>query len=474
LIPFAFSALAFGGVLVPKVNLVLSLVCRKHLQEKRFQGNMSTKLSFDIDDRCRTPQIQSEVATFKLWMSLISGSLAAVVAPKLGALSDRFGRTRLLAFPTVSGQIISEIITIFAARYPDTISFHWLLLGSVFDGLGGSFIASMALSHSYAADCTTGKRRNVVFGLFHGFMSTGIAVGPVLAGWIIKSGDMITMFYIACGLHIIFFLLLTFVIPESVHKSRQVVAEERHRQLSAVATTGWARSMSNMNILEPLQILRAPNAHPILRRNLMFLAATDMIVFGVGMGANVVILLYSNYRFGWDQWEQSKFTSIVNSCRVTYLLVLLPIFTHFYYRRKRSQQHRPATPPRPKALEGTDPFELMVIRVAILADCLGFLSYATSTTGTQFILSGVIASIGGIGSPTMQAALTKHVPKDSVGQLLGAMGLLHALGRVVGPSVFMGIYALTVGVFPQAYFIILAIMFAFGFLMSLFIRPGGW
>jgi hypothetical protein len=474
--PFAFSALAFGGVMVPKVNLVLLLVCRQHLQAVSLPDTPYQPFSFDIDERCRTAEIQSTVATFKLWMSLISGSLAAVVAPKLGALSDRYGRTRLLAFPTVTGQIINEIITIFAASYPDTISYYWLLLGCVFDGLGGSFIASMTLSHSYAADCTPASQRNVVFGYFHGFLYTGIAVGPVIAGYIVKEGNFIILFYLAAGCHFIFLLMLIFVIPESIHPSRQKAAQERHRRHSLTTDNSWQASIRNYNILEPLQILRAPSNFPGLRRNMLFLAATDTIVFGVGMGANVVILLYSNFKFGWDQWEQSKFTSIVNSCRVTYLLAVLPLFTYLYRSRaaKRAALTRPATPPLPKVLQGTDAFEISVIRVAIFADCIGFFSYAMANTGPHFILSGAIASIGGVASPTMQAAMTKHVPKDSIGQLLGAMGLLHAIGRVAGPSIFMGIYAATVKFMPQAYFYILTLMFTVGFIFSWFIRPGGW
>jgi hypothetical protein len=73
----------------------------------------------------------------------------------------------------------------------------------------------------------------------------------------------------------------------------------------------------------------------------------------------------------------------------------------------------------------------------------------------------------------MQAALTKHVPKEKIGQLLGAMGLLHAVARVIGPIVFTGIYAATVGVFPKAYFLVLTTMFAFAFVVSWYIRPGG-
>jgi hypothetical protein len=456
--------------MVPKVNLVLSLICNDYIK-KHPHINPLFQPSLEPGEECRIPEIQSQVATFKLAMSLISGSLAAIISPKLGALSDRYGRTPMLAYVN-AGHIVAEVITILAARFPATVSYHWILLGAVFDGLCGSFITSMAISHSYAADTTPASKRNVIFGYFHGFLYTGIALGPITAGLIIKrTGDIISMFYIASSIHFFFFLLMVFLVPESVPRSRQVAARAKFKA-EHPGHSGLIGKLGSLNLLEPLKILYGPGSPPECRRNLIYLAMTDTIVFGVGMGANVVILIYSNYRFGWGQWEQAKFTSIVNSCKVTYLLVLLPIVT-YWYRRRWPTRTKPNAPS-PQTLEGPDAFELSVIRVAIFADSLGFLSYALSSTGTGFIMSGAIASIGGIGSPTMQAALTKHVPRENVGQLLGAMGLLHAMARVVGPTLFMGIYAATVGVFPQAYFVVLTSMFAVAFGVSWLVRSGSW
>jgi MFS family permease len=127
-------------VIVPKVNLVLHLICQSTLDR-------SSVLIFEVGDECRTPEIQSRVSIFKLAMSAISGSLAAIVAPKLGALSDRYGRTPMIVWIN-TGMILNEMITILCARFPDVVSVNWILVGAVFDGLGGSFIASMAVSHS--------------------------------------------------------------------------------------------------------------------------------------------------------------------------------------------------------------------------------------------------------------------------------------------------------------------------------------
>lgn len=81
--------------------------------------------------------------------------------------------------------------------------------------------------------------------------------------------------------------------------------------------------------------------------------------------------------------------------------------------------------------------------------------------------------MGGLGSATVQAIVTKHVPSNRVGQLLGAVDMLLALSRILGPLLFNGIYAATVGTFPQAIFVLLASLYGISFLASFAVRPHG-
>jgi hypothetical protein len=57
--------------------------------------------------------------------------------------------------------------------------------------------------------------------------------------------------------------------------------------------------------------------------------------------------------------------------------------------------------------------------------------------------------------------------------MLGATGLLHALARIVAPTIFNLIYSLTVATLPQTVFVALAVTFGAAFLASLLIRPHG-
>lgn len=426
--------------------------------------------------QCQIPEVQSLVSKLTLYCSLISGLLSAVSSPRIGAFSDRHGRTRMVALSTL-GILLNETVNICVATYPDTLSVNWILLGFVFDGIGGSFIAAMALSYAYASDCTIPEKRNIVFGYYHGSLFAGIALGPILAAYVAKAtGEILTVFYVAVAIHAAVFLFLLLVVPESLTKERQLRAREKKKDKDDVggfgeqASQSWisrfAKVLKGGNPLTPLAILwpTEPGINPAVRHNLALLAAVDGTMFGVAMGSMTVVILYSEYAFDWGNFETSIFVSIVNVCRVVTLLVLLPIITRLL---------RGPASGRSKRNTGSDKIDIGIIRTAILFDLLGYIGYTLVRTGPLFILCGAVAAVGGMGSPTLQSALTKHVPHDRTGQVLGAMGLLHALARVVAPVIFNLIYAATVGKFTPTVFVCLTATFGLAFTLSWFIKPGG-
>ena len=374
---------------------------------------------------------------------------------------------------TIVGTLLCEIVIIIVARYPDTFSVNWVLLGYTFDGLGGSFITAMALSFAYASDCTLPNKRNVVFGYFQGCLFSGIAIGPIFAGYIVKAtGQLLSVFYIALGAHSVFLLFLMFIVPESLSKQRQILAREKS-ELGVVEQPTISASLSSsikfftgMKLLQPLAILwpTGEGTNPAIRRNLAFLAAVDTTMFGVAMGSMTVVLIYVDFQFGWGTLESSAFVSIANICRVFTLLVILPVTSRILRGPRSSSAQRPS---------GCDGIDLGIIRVAILFDLVGYIGYTTVRSGNLFILCGAIGAVGGMGSPTLQASLTKHVPPDRIGQVLGAMGLLHSSARVVAPTIFNLIYAQTVGKFTQTVFVCLSTTFGVAFILSWFIQPHG-
>ncbi|KAF1834904.1 MFS general substrate transporter [Decorospora gaudefroyi] len=469
--PFLLFTIAFGGIIVPKINLIMDLVC-----EEYYATQEGDPISSPMDpgrDRCQSDAVSARSSLFLLYASLCSGILSAIISPKIGSLSDRYGRKKFMIANTC-GALFGEVLTILAAKFPETVSVNWILVGYCLDGISGSFIVGMACAHSYASDCVAPQKRNVAFSYFHACLFSGIAIGPALAGYIIdarqkyvgKTEAVLLIFYMALGAHLFFIAFLTFFVPESRSKSRQEAAREKYRE--EVERQGpaadWINQLRTINLFRGLKILwpTGPGSSSALRWNLVLLAAVDTIMFGVAMGAMGVVLVYTRRQFAWHELESGRFTTIVNSSRVFALLVILPIITRIFRGKPSAARIRSS---------GSDLFDLSVIRAAIFFDMAGFLGYTLVRNGELFALSGALAAVGGIGSPTLGAALTKHVPQDQVGQLLGATGFLHALARVMGPAIFNGIYSATVHHYRQTVFVCLAATFGLAFVCSWLIRP---
>lgn len=473
LAPFALSTLAFGGVMVPKLNLILTLICKERLL-KRMIHDPSAALMPALGEenlQCQTPEIQAAVTRFSLYTNLLAGILSAVMSPKIGAISDRFGRTKLIAATTM-GMVLNEVVTIVTATWPDRVSVNWLFFGFFLEGIGGSFTSAMALTHSYAADCTPASRRNEVFGYFYGALFTGIAFGPLLAGYIIEAArSMVIVFYLSTIAHLLFVAFLLVVVPESLSRRRQLGARKKHALATDDPQDSYVtRAFRSANLLAPLEILypTGSGTGPALRRNLLALAAVDTVSFGIAIGSITVVVYYSEYAFGWGNLESSVFVSIVNTVRVAVLILVLPAITALV-RRKRRREPEPKSGP--GSHQGSDATDLVIIRLALLFDTLGYLGYAVARSGRLFTVAGTITALGSIGAPAMQSALTKHVPPDRTGQVLGAIGLLHALARVVAPAILNLIYSVTVGQYTQTVFVCMAVGFGATFLVSWIIRP---
>lgn len=477
ILPFFFLALAVGGIIVPKLNLILALVCRSYLAERSSQDPnfLFTPVLLGSDNpQCRIPEVQSLVTKFTLAITIITGIFSAVMSPLLGAWSDRNGRKKILAISSLGG-FLTEIITILAGKYPDTVSYQWLLAGAVFDGLCGSFTAGMALTHAYAADCTAPSKRAVAFAYFHACLFAGVAIGPLLAAALFHlTQSLLTVFYVALGIHTFFILFIVLVVPESLTQKRQEVAREKHAAGGLlVANQTWLGILKNKNPLAPLKVLWPTGGGNTkhVRANLVLLATVDTIIFGVAMGVMTVMVYYSGYQFGWRTSETSLYMSVVNSTRVFTLVAILPLFNYLVRTRPRNRLRRESGFPVPESHSGADSTDLFVVRLSIIFEIVGYLGFTLARSGPLFVASGIMASMGGVGSPTLQSALTKHVPHDQIGQLLGATGLLHALARVVCPTIFNLIYAQTVGTYPQTVFLVLTACFVFAFTFSWFIRP---
>ena len=71
--------------------------------------------------------------------------------------------------------------------------------------------------------------RSRIFSLSLGLLSTGVALGPTLGGLLIRfTGQVLSVFYMAGCLHLMYSLMVWFIIPESLTKGQMELAKARY------------------------------------------------------------------------------------------------------------------------------------------------------------------------------------------------------------------------------------------------------
>jgi MFS family permease len=122
-------------------------------------------------------------------------------------------------------------------------------------------------------------------------------------------------------------------------------------------------------------------------------------------------------------------------------------------------------------------FDLNIARGSLLIDLAAYTIMPLTISGTVFLGAAMLSSFGGGLNPALQAValeLFARQPGRSVSQagtLFGALSVLNALvSQVIGPALFGGVYLSTVAFFPQAIFVLTAVLIVLAFVFVALVR----
>jgi len=126
----------------------------------------------------------------------------------------------------------------------------FLLLAPIFEGLSGGYGALQSATSAYISDCTSPGSRAFIFSRFAGVTYLGIAIGPIIGGWLIRyttsrktlqTVTVTTVFLVAGACSFLNFVLAALVLPESLSKEQQQKAQDVYGSTSR-SHKGKARS----------------------------------------------------------------------------------------------------------------------------------------------------------------------------------------------------------------------------------------
>jgi DHA1 family tetracycline resistance protein-like MFS transporter len=318
----------------------------------------------------------------------VYGALAAayslmqfLLAPLLGALSDRYGRRPVLLLALV-GMAINYLLLALAPTL-------WLFaLGRM---IAGAFGATFTAAAAYLADTTPPERRAQSFGLIGAAFGFGFITGPALGG-VLGAVDLRLPFMVAAGLSLADFVFAYFAMPESL-------APANRRPLN------WRQA-------NPIGALRAVGRYgSVLGLMVVFLLA----VFANRV-AEVTWVLFTGYRFGWGPTETGFSLAMVGVMFIVgqggLVRVLVPRLGE-----RRAVVLGLAVSVVVSALYGVVPYGWMVYPVMVV----GILGWT-------------------IAQPAVQALMSQAVPPTEQGLLQGALASMTNLTSVIGPPIWTGLF----------------------------------
>ena len=329
---------------------------------------------------------QSQTGTsFGYAAATLSYALAGFVcSPMIGKLTIRVGYRRMLLV-ALAGAAVDFAVAATAE------SLWQLCVAQVIAGVCGT---SMVVVSAYVAKATIPERRAQTFGLIAACFSTGMALGPMVGGWL-GGFSVRAALWAAATLCCANFAYVAVVFRDS----------------TAVGIAATAKQSGILKTLAELHKLSG------LLSSFTFLAIAHT-------ATQTALLLYTQFQFGWTSVQVGMFLG-ANAAAAIVGQLLLPRYAMRIYG------------------------ELPSLLVALIARTIAFILFSLAVSGWQMYAALSLAIVGSMGIPLFMATIAARVPEHRQGETQGALNSLILLATVIGPAGAASISGLAQGALPR-------------------------
>lgn len=312
---------------------------------------------------------------------LLVASYAAmqiIGAPILGRLSDQYGRRPILLV-SIFGTLLGYILLGFANAL-------WMLFAArMLDGLTGG---NISVAQAYIADASDEKNRARSLGLIGAAFGLGFVVGPMMGGLLSKL-SFAAPAIAAASLASLNLLTVFLWLPESLTAERRAELADKPRQLG-------------LNLQALTHAFARPQVATLLNVRLGFALAFNTF--------QTIFPLYALERF---QLEADQTAYILAYIGVLVVLVqgaaIGPLTARYN--------------------------EKVLIFTAVSLTGIALLGWAFSPTIPALLVALAPMALGaGIFNTVINSSLSKAVPPQEVGEILGLSASLESLTRVISPA----------------------------------------
>jgi MFS transporter, DHA1 family, tetracycline resistance protein len=318
------------------------------------------------------------------YFGLIWNLMQFMFLPVLGAWSDRFGRRPVILISCLG----LGLDYIFMAMAP---SLKWLFVGRLISGITASNVST---AFAYITDISAPEQRAKRFGMLGASFGVGFVVGPAVGG-LLGQYNLRAPFWAAAALSIANFLYGLFVLPESLPKEKR-------------AKTAW-------HMANPMGSLTLLRSHP----ELAGMSIVVILYYLAHQALQSVWVLYTEYRYGWNQRDIGLSLGLVGVCAVIVSGGLVGPYVKKFGER-------------------------FSLTSGLFYGVLGFLGFGLAWKGWGALAAIPFIALWGVAGPAMQSLMSQRVDASSQGKLQGAINSLRALTGMAGPVLFTQVFSASI------------------------------
>ncbi|SPO06115.1 uncharacterized protein DNG_08804 [Cephalotrichum gorgonifer] len=426
-------------LLLPTFRLLEDIFCRRHLGY--------TGPDMIEESKCKGPEVQEDLAYLLGWLMLVMAIVGVVIALPYGALADRIGRKPVIIL-TYSNLAFGSMTMPFTFPYLRNINPYWMLVGCLFQAIGGGIPVMFTTIYSMVADVTDEKNRGSSFLMLMVGVTIAGLIGPVISGVLMETFGVWMPIYVVSAITP-FVIGSMFLFPETLKRKPEDPREPSQ------SFAKWVRSQ----IFESLVQGRA--ATSVLKtRSVALVLATFLIHNPINTAHSITLVQYVSQQFGWAIAQTSFLLSPLGVLSVAVLAGLPKVSEVLTSPAGRFK----LTPFRKDAVLAR--FSLGCIVIACLIEGL-------SRTISPFIFGLVIGTFGAAVSPLSRALLTHYVEPKFTSRLMALISIVETMGNFLGGPLIAAVFHLGQkkgGILTGLPFLYVGALAAVAFILMMYIR----
>lgn len=459
--------LSFTILMGPMMVLMLRNICTvKPGEEKRrdrFDGhlphvphvphNMSGhhmgNMNMGMGMKCDNPNSQQELSNVQSILSIISGVLGFVLSGKYGQLGDRFGRVFVFKIFSIIN-LVHSVCLVCYFLFHKSYSRVLMILFSSTGFFSGGIMTLISNGNGYLNDIVTSHGRTIAISFLMSSIYVMLGFGPLLGSFLIKftHGNSMVPLYASLLFSALSTILVFTILSETRHPEAMKAAAEKQSAKEQILTSDhkfirfWKKTLSTFtSLFHPIRRLWLPKTSRgslIPRINVLSLIFIDVFNMAATVGTFHVMVLYCILKYLWTGVEIGYYMSMGGFGRALVLLSIAPLTLKLLEKKLNL-----------RILSfSVDRIDQICIIISLIFVFLSLVSVLTIDSGTGVYLNGVLQSLSGMVSPTIQSAVIKYSDKVDAGEMFGAVALVRHLAMLFLPVFFLQVYSHTVSFSP--------------------------